>query len=653
MATAPPEVRKTAPAHKGFGTQVKDVIDQIVIAFALAFIFRGFIVEAFVIPTGSMAPTLYGQHVLETCSTCGYQYTRGTDSSGPPRAIAITLQCPNCASTVDQATPKEVAKPHSGDRILVHKWPLSVGGPLAPKRWEVTVFKDPHNGTINFIKRLAGLPGEVLEIIQGDLYTAPLELIRKKDPSILVDLEDLRQDVYAHAWGIRRLDRSAADQRYAALNARLAPLLQIQRKAVQAPAAQDSLWFIVYDHDFLPNYGTRAQPQLRVGWSTLLTTVDASASGELDSGTVPQMIRLALREQGTEIGDAASVTTQQAGREWRIGTADSTVLAVREDERIGLHHAAAAEAWKTASREISFASESQQPLSIALTGKPIEDFYAYNFTADPGQFRMPPIPVGDIRLRFTWFPDGGSGGLSATMNRHKDVFTAVLNTDGSGRVEHAKPGIVRPSIVGEFKLDAYQAGKAVEVEFQNVDFRVSLKIDGKELVATTDEQYAPDLKELLERDGENPAQTVPTKVRIGAWNLRCRLRHVRLDRDVYYRSAAIVESGYGEAQLSRRGNPFVHWPGWGTQGRPIMLRDEKAREYFFLGDNSPFSKDSRLWWEYGPHLLHLGNNYQIGTVPDDQLIGQAFFVYWPSGYRWTWLSDIGFIPNFGQLRWIH
>src|SRR6185436_1397136 len=41
---------------------IQDTLISVVIAFALAFVFRGFVVEAFVIPTGSMAPTLMGAH---------------------------------------------------------------------------------------------------------------------------------------------------------------------------------------------------------------------------------------------------------------------------------------------------------------------------------------------------------------------------------------------------------------------------------------------------------------------------------------------------------------------------------------------------------------------------------------------------------------
>ena len=42
----------------------------------------------------------------------------------------------------------------------------------------------------------------------------------------------------------------------------------------------------------------------------------------------------------------------------------------------------------------------------------------------------------------------------------------------------------------------------------------------------------------------------------------------------------------------------------------------KVKEYFVLGDNSPNSRDSRLW-ENGH------------SVPEENLIGQAFMVFWP------------------------
>src|SRR3954469_14995994 len=53
---------------------IKETVEQILVAFILAFIFRAFVVEAFVIPTGSMAPTLMGAHMRFHCDDCGYDW---------------------------------------------------------------------------------------------------------------------------------------------------------------------------------------------------------------------------------------------------------------------------------------------------------------------------------------------------------------------------------------------------------------------------------------------------------------------------------------------------------------------------------------------------------------------------------------------------
>src|SRR5437868_14415587 len=82
-----------APAKHSEGS-VNETIESILVAFILAFIFRAFVVEAFVIPTGSMASTLLGAHMRFTCKECGYTFDVGyqTVRSGsedidiPPRA---------------------------------------------------------------------------------------------------------------------------------------------------------------------------------------------------------------------------------------------------------------------------------------------------------------------------------------------------------------------------------------------------------------------------------------------------------------------------------------------------------------------------------------------------------------------------------------
>ena len=55
----------------------------------------------------------------------------------------------------------------NGDRILVLKCIYQF---IEPKRWDVIVFKNPPEPAINYIKRLIGLPGEKIQIIDGDIY---------------------------------------------------------------------------------------------------------------------------------------------------------------------------------------------------------------------------------------------------------------------------------------------------------------------------------------------------------------------------------------------------------------------------------------------------------------------------------------------------
>src|SRR4030042_32001 len=97
--------KKPAPAtsKKAVATNIKETLESIVVAFILAFVFRAFIVEAFIIPTGSMAVTLYGEKLTNTCSTCGYEYALGVASpikSDYARG-SIKLHCPNCDIQAD------------------------------------------------------------------------------------------------------------------------------------------------------------------------------------------------------------------------------------------------------------------------------------------------------------------------------------------------------------------------------------------------------------------------------------------------------------------------------------------------------------------------------------------------------------------------
>src|SRR3954471_14766310 len=106
MDKAPPGGKKTAvKEHPGRAT--RETIESVVIAIILAFLFRTFEAEAFVIPTGSMAPTLQGRHKDIECPKCGYHYrvsaSQEVDENGNQRGTChvISATCPMCRYKLD------------------------------------------------------------------------------------------------------------------------------------------------------------------------------------------------------------------------------------------------------------------------------------------------------------------------------------------------------------------------------------------------------------------------------------------------------------------------------------------------------------------------------------------------------------------------
>ncbi len=150
----------------------RETIESVVIAFVLAFLFRTFEAEAFVIPTGSMAPTLMGRHKEIACRECGWKFSIGATEDQNRGAKLTDCICPNCRFQNEIASEPTF----KGDRILVLKAlfdaPQWVPASLRePKRWDVVVFKFPEDPQVNYIKRLVVLPNEELKIRYGNIYT--------------------------------------------------------------------------------------------------------------------------------------------------------------------------------------------------------------------------------------------------------------------------------------------------------------------------------------------------------------------------------------------------------------------------------------------------------------------------------------------------
>jgi len=188
---SPTPSRPRPALEKSPDETVKQTFESIIIAFVLAFVFRAYVVEAFVIPTGSMAPTLLGRHARLQCPDCGYSFAMDLpEDAGAVLNYTVEVRCPMTGRPFEV---QRGTRARAGDRILVLKYVYTFH---EPQRWDVVVFKNPQERSnqtdptpgpkTNYIKRLIGLPGERIALFEGNVYIqAPgsdeLEIARKAD----------------------------------------------------------------------------------------------------------------------------------------------------------------------------------------------------------------------------------------------------------------------------------------------------------------------------------------------------------------------------------------------------------------------------------------------------------------------------------------
>lgn len=499
----------------------RENIESILIAVALALCIRFFVVEAFKIPTGSMAPTLLGAHKQIDCPNCNWAFKSDHNSNdaacpncnyaidisrycrqcnrefhfGTLEMLSSSATCPDCKKSL---TKEEVSskKRHGGNRIAVSKFAYKFSD---PKRWDVIVFIYPlYNATCkscsagyddvrlddgftclkcgstkfskkkkNYIKRLVGLPGEKLEIRNGDLYING-KIQQKPDDVQLT----LWQSVY---------------------NSKFPPKKEVEQTWI----ANDNSWTI-NDTNLLLSLKNEEDKTSFVKFGRKITDRTAYNSVHIPS---------------TEVGDVILKFDIEASQIKNGGIH----LVLEEDDK----------AYHT---------------FLALKGNAKEQSY-----------------------------------LSVAENNIGDDAKSILQSLISS---FKSDGDKEDETVVATNKDVYlEPGKRYHVEFSNVDNVVSLTIDANKIFS-----YSYDLDSI-------PLRTFHHKsgVKIGGTNVDVIVDNIEILRDIYY---ADLSSGH-----------------YGTKS-PAQLGE---KDYFVLGDNSRNSNDSRVW----------------GYVPEDKLVGKAFFVWWP------------------------
>jgi len=141
--SSPVESSKVLPEPVKKKGLIREYAESIAIAILLALVIRTFLVQAFKIPSGSMEDTLViGDHLLVS------KFIYGTKI------------------------------PLSDKRVLTLR---------DPRRGDVIVFEYPEDPSKDFIKRVVGIPGDVVEgkdkkvFVNGTHYQNPHEVHKEKD----------------------------------------------------------------------------------------------------------------------------------------------------------------------------------------------------------------------------------------------------------------------------------------------------------------------------------------------------------------------------------------------------------------------------------------------------------------------------------------
>ncbi len=491
---------------------LRQLLDSVTCLAIAVIVFRGFVLEGYIISTGSMAPGLLGYHKRIACPDCHFEFAYGvafdSDSTPAPRFV----RCPNCGQdTIDS---KFVPR-NEGDQLLVFKTAYSVRD---PRRWEPVVFLNPNDPTQAYVKRAVGLPGESIQIRDGDLY---VDDVLQRKPLALQ--RAVRIPVFDHNFPPGRHDwrpRWRPDGRWK----------RIDRSFVldRDSEADDIGWSTVrYIHDAWPVSAElgRRQARMQATQGTIITDrYGYNRAGLIREETEVPDTMLATKVLVSRPGAELMVVLQNRDRQavCRVDTARLRVDAWVLDasvESVSLStepHDSKPFKPEWLGREVELeVSTFDQRLTVAIEG---ETLIRYDFVATIDE----PPPTSNDRLLSSQNRHAARGGVSG-------LAAGELAESSRSSVESALP-----SVAGQ-----------------------------------PDSSTRTTRRHRARRKRQFQADATPT-IQLAARGGTIRVGALRLFRDVHYTSS-----------------PHQH-----AVGRPLKLGSD---EFFFLGDNSPVSLDSRSW----------------------------------------------------------
>ncbi len=611
----------------------RETLESIVVAFILAFLFRAFVAEAFVIPTGSMAPTLMGAHKDLVCEHCGQPYQASASSEFDSTTGSITgyktlaSTCSNCRGVNDydfRENPNHAS--FSGDRILVSKFDYVF---TKPKRWDVLVFKFPLEARMNYIKRLIGLPGESLLITEGDVYTRRDAeqpwMIARKPPHKIRAMRQIVSDTGHPAPELIRQGWPSLWQPLLPGDANWQVENSESQWSAKLSAADNPTWLRYYHKVVSPEQWERVQQGGTLNpvdpyssrlvtdflaYNTSFILTDATSAFHLAPGGLAKFIPGFIRGQGTGVGWTPNDAI----------AADETVFEYAQDN--GLH----IRRERDANDGLHWVGDLAVELDVRVESE-----------------------TGTILLDLVEF------GIHFQCSIDVDSGRATLQAIDSGQPVAMFDG--QPSVSGPTPV---RGAGSYRLEMANFDDQIVLWVNGKLIEfdhpTTFDSRLVRGVSQRRPQwSPKDPLDAAP--IGIGGTNVSLQVQRAQVYRDIYYiaiRGRLFSDYPMGNFQSLASAVPdqsvrdnmrsteeivstvYDH-PEWWAQTslfdeRNVRQFELDDKQYFPMGDNSSSSSDARAW---------TGHNY----VDERYLLGKALIVFWPH----TWNTPVPMTPNFSRM----
>ncbi len=476
--------------QKGF---FRENIESILIAVALAFVLRIFVVEAFKIPTGSMAPTLLGVHKNVKCPNCNWKFKSNHNVD--------YVKCSNCLYKIRISNNGN----KGGSRILVNKFSYDFG---KPRRWDVAVFKYPF--------------GDVACMTCG--FSSSQSMMCEKctnSPKRENFIKSKVNSFFKRSFGIKQYHTVLCKS----CNTTGAILCE------QCGSTNV--------HVVRKNYIKRliGLPEEKLQ----IANGDIYINGKI--ARKPEKIQDAL---WVPVYDSNYPAKQEIVENWEA------------DDKY----------WKISKEQLHLNIPDRIKQKSYITFKrEITDYSVYNS-------EIIDAISADVMLEFDVTTTGKNGGISILLEEDEETYEIFIRSRDEKKESHLE---ISGSIV-DSNADAFiDPQKTSRIEFSTADNEIILKLNDSVIFSHT---YNTDFASL-------ETYTKFSSLKLGGMNTEAVFKNIKISRDVFY-----TESGK-----------------WGTFN-PVDIGE---KQYFFLGDNSRNSNDSRYW----------------KFVPESNMVGRAFMVFWP------------------------